>query len=145
MNQETHSTDMTVRVFVYGTLREGAYNNLRVGRSNEFRAATTTGRIYHVDPHGYAYPVAKFDEEGTIVGEVHEFDERRWNYIVVMEEGAGYRAVPVIVTYDDGETEEVLGWQYIHSPRGPLIESGDWFDVKEMDSCEMSGVWRYAH
>lgn len=117
----------TFRCFVYGTLRSGDYNHERVGGSADHKSATAKGRIYHAYPNHRVYPVANFDEDGVIVGEVHEFSPETWGHIVYMEVGAGYSLRRIEVTYSDGTTEAVFAWHYDRPPGGIRIESGDWF------------------
>lgn len=115
-----------MKCFVYGSLRVGDYNADRFGPPGEVRLATAKGALYHVSPYTRVYPVAKFDEEGIIIGEVRDFPAQEWKNIVYMEEGAGYKLWPVVVAYEDGTFEAVVGWHYIRRPLGPLVESGDW-------------------
>lgn len=119
-----------MRCFVYGTLRPGDYNHERVGGSTDARRATASGRLYCVFPSG-GYPGAKFQEEGTIVGDVVYFGHKRWPFIMDMETGAGYSLVEIPVTYEDGSVETMRAFQYDRQPDGPWIESGDWFDFQE--------------
>lgn len=115
-----------VPVFVYGTLRvgEGNYSWCADAVVEVREDCTTQGRIYD---HGY--PVAKFDEQGTIKGDVLWFDptHRAYERVCRMEFGAGYGMVEIKA--EDSETGEVIpcwGFHYMHMPRGALIESGDW-------------------
>lgn len=119
----------TVRCFVYGTLRPGDYNHGRVGGTvGEARSASANGQMFHAYPGGRSYPVAKFDLQGIIQGDVVEFEPREWLSVVSMEEGAGYECWDIFVNYEDGSTEQVKAWQYRGEPRGTKILSGDWFD-----------------
>jgi gamma-glutamylcyclotransferase (GGCT)/AIG2-like uncharacterized protein YtfP len=119
-----------IKCFVYGTLRRGDYNHARTGgkHDDDIKMATAQGAIYHLGPWSRLYPVSKFDEEGTIIGEVHEFSTHRWAQICSMEQGAGYELRVVEATYEDGSTEHVYAWHYRRPPGGPRIMSGDWFD-----------------
>lgn len=125
-------------MFVYGTLRpgHGNYTMLEGAVLSDMKEGTTKGRLYHV--HGGTdawpiYPVARFDEEGTIVGALLEVDASNRHVMAVqrMELGAGYLAQTVEVTTTDGEKVQALAWHYPHTT-GPRIESGDWESLFEI-------------
>lgn len=121
----------SVRAFMYGTLRTGDYNHHSMNLAEPARPAVASGKIYHHGLYFATYPVSKFDEEGTIIGEVMDVPMERWLSIVCMEQGAGYELMSVEVTYGDGSKEKVAAWHYIHEPRGNVIDTGDWFDSKQ--------------
>jgi gamma-glutamylcyclotransferase (GGCT)/AIG2-like uncharacterized protein YtfP len=118
-----------MRCFVYGSLRPGDYNHERVGGSTDARPATTKGQLYD---SGHGYPLAKLDEEGTIVGDVVYFGPEAWKDIVDMEEGAGYVMQEVTVTFtDDDSSATIPAWHYerdIEPDWQDPVSSGDWFD-----------------
>lgn len=116
--------------FFYGTLRVGAYN-ARYDAKRIDRNCIAQGRIYFVqDSHGY--PVAKFDEEGEIVGDVVWLDPEGDDYFSIcqMEKNAGYEIRNILVQKGPVVTR-VQAWHYIGKPRGKLIESGDWLKAVE--------------
>lgn len=117
-----------MRVFVYGTLRPRGALHSSWARGTEIVAqgATAPGALYHVSPHK-SYPVAKFDEEGTIIGDILDFDEEDWEEVRGMEVGAGYE-VREIEAVADNVTYSCVAFQYRHDPRGPKITTGDYFD-----------------
>lgn len=121
-----------IPVFVYGTLRPGDYNHSRHGldEDNVVRGVTAPGALYHVSSSYKAYPCAKFDQCGTIIGDILFFEEgsRDLERIDRMEEGAGYEIREVIVTLPDGSQMKCQAYHYVRDPRGPRIESGDWFN-----------------
>lgn len=117
-----------IPVFVYGTLRVGQ-GNFRWAQEavrHVLLNCTTKGRIYFV--HGRrGFPVAKLDEEGTILGDVLWFDPQHPDFdgVVSMELGAGYEMKDVTVTTEDGELE-ACAFHYIWDDMGEWIRSGDW-------------------
>lgn len=115
--------------FVYGTLRVDGWN---FGIADSGCVAfvencTARGRVYFVS-RDRGYPVAKFDEEGTIVGDLLVLDResRSYRHIALMEEGAGYELRKISVTLPDGQEIEAEAWHFIYRPAGYLIESGNW-------------------
>lgn len=122
-----------IGMFVYGTLRPGAYNAW-YNAARVDRNCVAQGRIYFVQG-SYGYPVAKFDEEGEIVGDVLWLDPEGDDYFSIcqMEQGAGYEIRNILVQKGSVVTR-VQAWHYIGNPRGKLIESGDWLKAaKELD------------
>lgn len=111
-----------MRCFVYGTLRGGG------------ELARVRGTVYNVSPRFVSFPVARFERtDKWIVGEVVDFEDEMWEFVVSMEEGAGYELVCVCVEYpadltniDGGRYEWLPAWEYIYEPRGPEILNGDW-------------------
>lgn len=87
---------------------------------------TTEGRVYFVSG-SQGYPVAKFDEEGRITGDILWCDPSHPDYeaTVNMETHAGYVLQEIEVLTDDG-VQESFGFHYRGTPRGALIQSGDW-------------------
>lgn len=127
--QSSEFDEPLVPIFVYGTLRMG-YDNYQWA-SNAVKFAVpdciTNGRIYFLD-RTRGYPVAKFDEEGQIVGDVLFFDPTHTEYKVVvrMEEGAGYLMREIVAVDEFGTTYDCFGFHYRYVPRGDFIASGDW-------------------
>lgn len=124
-----NDADDLVRVFVYGTLRVGHGNFQWCSDAVRYALidARTDGRIYFVNGTR-GYPVAKFDEEGTILGDVLWFDPDHPDFadVVRMEIGAGYTCQDIIVRHDEYPDIECMGFHYVRSPRGVWIQSGDW-------------------
>jgi gamma-glutamylcyclotransferase (GGCT)/AIG2-like uncharacterized protein YtfP len=131
----------TTNVFVFGTLRPGDYNHDRFGGIKEvIRNVTVPGRLYHAIPNrGRIYPGARFDEEGTIIGDilVYESGCNELEHVVRMEIGAGYSIFPVTATTEDGESILCIAFQY-ERPHGALIPSGDWFAADAYESRDLS-------
>ena len=120
-----------IPVFVYGTLRPGDYNHGRWGlaEDNVMRGVTAPGALYHVSPWSRVYPCAKFDEEGTITGDILFFEEGSDHLAGIdrMEIGAGYEVREGVVTLPDGKEMKCQAYHYVRKAPGPRIESGDWF------------------
>lgn len=118
-----------VPVFVYGTLRVDQYNYDWCKRAVRHSVidCKAKGNLYWVhDKSGY--PVAKFDEDGEIIGDVLYFDPTSKTYddVVSMELGAGYEVREIEVRTPEGETLECIAFHYVDRPRGEWIKSGDW-------------------
>lgn len=117
-----------IPVFVYGTLRVGHGNHSWAIEAvrHYVTDVTAEGAIYFVGPYG-GYPVAKFDEPGTILGDILWMDAGHPTYreVVRMEIGAGYELRTVAVSTDEGEVK-CQAFHYIRRPGGPQIPSGDW-------------------
>lgn len=127
--EHSDSTKDLVPVFVYGTLRLG-HNNFSWAQDAVVYAltdCTAEGTIYFVSPGG-GYPVAKFDEVGTIIGDVLWFDPKHpeYNAVVQMEINAGYELRSITITHPDGTKMQCLTFHYLRKPGGPRIEDGDW-------------------
>lgn len=118
-----------IPIFVYGTLRPSEYNFRRTGGAVKVDwNMRANGRLYHAfKAPERMYPGARFDEEGTIVGDVLWYKEgsSALRSVVAMEIGAGYSMVEIKVENADGEHMEVYAFQY-ERPHGERIESGDW-------------------
>lgn len=131
INEQEHSDNLSdlIPVFVYGTLRVGHGNFTWAADAVVYVLpdCTAEGRIYFVH-HGGGYPVAKFDEVGTILGDILWFDPKHPEYesVVSMEIGAGYELRQVSVTTPEGDTMDCQTFHYRHKPGGPRIEDGDW-------------------
>lgn len=124
-----NDADDLLRVFVYGTLRVGHGNFEWAADAVKYALidARTAGRVYFVHGRG-GYPVAKFDEDGTIVGDVLWFDPRHpmFSEVVRMEIGAGYSCREVIASHDEYPDVECMGFHYERTPGGAWIPSGNW-------------------
>lgn len=132
-----------IKVFAYGTVRPGGHNYRRVSKGivNLIRHCTTEGRIYSLTHFG-GYPLARFDEEGTVHGDILIYENQSspgFRYLCNMEIGAGYSLQPIQVSQlDDNqrvvEVHDCFAFQYEGSPNPDyLIESGDWNDFAMVD------------
>lgn len=124
--------DPLIPVFVYGTLRVGQYNFgvVRKAVRNIAENCKANGSIYFFGGRR-GYPIAKFDEDGEILGDVLWCDPSHPGYdrMMQMELGAGYESREIEVRNPDGEVIECIAFQYLGTPKGEWIQSGDW--VKE--------------
>lgn len=123
----------TVKVFVYGTLKEGralasSFDEYRVN----VKKATTTGNMYHL----YGYPGVIFGGNNIIKGELHEYVQPK-DVIRSMDRIEGYvkkgdpfnlyNRIKRTVTTEDGEKVECYTYEYNHSVEDKeLVESGEW-------------------
>ena len=126
-----------MNLFVYGSLRPGHYNFQRLfaGGVIGVRPAQSTGRLYHYmgsTRQMPMFPVACFDEPGTIAGDLiqldsidHQFEieQVRW-----MELGAGYEERQINVALENSHEVEAYAYHWPHGSahRGEWIPSGDW-------------------
>lgn len=119
-----------VPVFVYGTLRygEGNFHWCADAVKAVEKDCTASGAIYFAWTGKSTYPVARFDERGTILGDILWFDryDPLYDRVVEMEQGAGYISVPVKVTAPDGAVYVCDAFHYCRTPQGEKITSGDW-------------------
>lgn len=127
---EERIAEALIPVFVYGTLRIGQYNYrwARAAVRETVKNCRTNGKLYFSRGLSGSYPVAKFDEEGTILGDVLWCDPSHPDYggMVRMELGAGYEVREIEVVTAKSETMEALGFHYLHRTRGDAIPNGDW-------------------
>lgn len=127
------------RLEAEGTLPMAVYGTLRFGQSNFswaqegvlfiVRNVVFPGRLYYV--HGrQGFPVAKLDEPGLIHGDILFFDREHPETQAVwdMESGAGYSIKGIEAQDSEGNDWNALAWHYDWSPRGQLIESGNWVE-----------------
>lgn len=88
-----------VNCFVYGTLRVGQYNYKLIEPAvyESYRDVVAIGSLYFVSPG--SYPVAKFDEEGQIFGDILVCDSEAFAFqrAYQMEIGAGYSFIKIDV------------------------------------------------
>lgn len=115
-----------IGIFVYGTLRPGSYNHWYEEEGVDPNC-TARGRLYFVHGHS-GFPVADFDEEGVIVGDVIWLrdDSQDFQDICNMELGAGYTLRDIEVTDAEGSTYTAYAWHYPQKLRGKRIPDGDW-------------------
>jgi gamma-glutamylcyclotransferase (GGCT)/AIG2-like uncharacterized protein YtfP len=99
-----------MKVFVYGTLKTGGLLFLSE-HARAIRKAEVEGKIYK---HGNVpFPFADFMVEGTVVGEIHEYDPLMLEVLDRIECGAGYKRVRVVTKTG----EEAWAYHY------PFIDS----------------------
>jgi gamma-glutamylcyclotransferase (GGCT)/AIG2-like uncharacterized protein YtfP len=130
---------VTAKVFVYGTLRRGQkWHHLVERLVKAAFPATAPGRLYHLADKGYPAVLAG---EGTVAGEVLEFDEIE-EALRILDEledyyGPGHPQNEydrVVVAAMDNEGTEHPVYMYVcteHkenwlSQSGVHIPSGDW-------------------
>lgn len=91
-----------IPLFVYGTLRVGErlHDYYSDGIVKIRKEATTRGVLYF--PGHRSFPGARFDEDGTMIGDLlwYPMSAPRFLSVVGMELSAGYELVKVSVTYD---------------------------------------------
>lgn len=130
-----------VPMFFYGTLRKGGGNDARFssGVTKVKKNAQAPGVLYF--PGFVGYPGARFDEEGTMIGDLfwYEPDSRDLLGIFRMEIGAGYTAEVIKVTYERKterprrKTIEAISFQYERfgfvtgRDRWTPVPGNDWF------------------
>lgn len=134
----TVPTSAPRRLFVYGSLRTGEYNNYILEGSKLVNASTYIPGFELISLG--AFPAIVPAENGRVIGEVWDVDERAFNSIERMEVGAGYKRVAVQpidesdlvpIGYTDVEAY-VYGTpaRLIDCPRVP---SGDWTKRGEIE------------
>lgn len=126
-----------IPLFVFGTLRVGFGNHGMFGEAchSAYTGVEAPGRMYYAG-YSYAgevrsagYPCVRFDEPGTVIGDLLFVDEEHPNTSMVhrMELGAGYVMAEVPVTLEDGRI--IMATAY-HWPEGAAtgrhIESGNY-------------------
>lgn len=108
-----------VTLFVYGTLLKGFGNHKHLMRNATFVGeGTTKGRMYALGISG-TFPGAKFEEDGTIRGEVYEVTKPELKDIDALEghhdnrkDLSLYYRRPVLVQMADGTAREALSYEY---------------------------------
>ena len=115
-----------ILIATYGSLRKGQYNYDRFknhfgSEFNYLKTSTISGyKLYDLG----SYPGLKVsdNEEDVVVIDVLEVSQECFDYIEVMEHGAGYITVKVT---DDQSKEKYAAYIY-ENPCDNLVESGDW-------------------
>lgn len=115
-----------VLVFVYGTLRRGGSNHVRMAGARFIAAATVRGRLYRIE----WYPGLVLDAAaGEVKGEL--FAVEPWQMAGLDDyEGDEYRRVRTTVATADGAPLTAWVWEWL----GPVDEAqriagGDWVKV----------------
>lgn len=122
-------------VFVYGTLREGGSNAVRMKDGNILTTGRVQGRLYRIS----WYPgLVLGGGRSHVRGEVYEVSPAHLRALDEYEgiaagetEGREYRRVRVQVTLDPpiGESLEAWAWEWRgRIKRSRRIHSGDWID-----------------
>ena len=123
----TEGEEGTKRLFVYGTLREGCYNNYLIGGARcigTFRTATEDFTM--LDAGGY--PLVVNEGTDSIEGEIYEVEEERYTEIAGMEIAYGY--MPQEIQVEDGSSATIF--VFTRFPLKALkedldtIPNGDW-------------------
>ena len=114
------------RLFVYGTLKVGGrlsheFDNLRYS----CKKATSIGEMKDI---GVGFPVARFNRNGKIIGEIHEYPN---NVIFMMDRIEGYHKHRKYNLYDritiEIEGEKCWAYQISNDCKGGKI-------IKEWDN-----------
>jgi len=88
------------RIAVYGSLKEGKYNNFIIGDFDKVGTIQVTGTLYRVS----SYPALLEEGDNSYAAEVYDVDEETYERVKRMEIGAGYKETTVngcIVYYAD--------------------------------------------
>lgn len=115
-----------MKVFVYGTLKQGHGNHRVLGDSPLLTTAKTSANYTMFNTGGF--PAVIPEGTTTIQGEVYEVDETTFPRLDRLE---GYPRMydreVITVTDDEGQQHDawIYLWQYDHS-RLPVIEKGEW-------------------
>lgn len=90
---------MALKIFVYGSLKRGYWNNARCLSEQRFIKDAETEPNYRLFDNGH-YP-CMIETENTehkgveVKGEIWEVDKKCLSFLDAMEAGAGYKRVPV--------------------------------------------------
>ena len=123
-----------VKIFVYGTLKEGfpLYNNFNK-RHSIIKDITVNGTLFNLGP----FPAAKFNTQDTIIGEIHTFYDKD-KTLAIMDRIEGYNSENINtslyirkminITYKN-KKEKVYAYEF-NFDRHPInrikIETGIW-------------------
>ncbi len=145
--------EMTVKVFVYGTLQCGQrYHHLIADKVRSVQPAAIRGTLYHLP---FEYP-ALFAGAGEVRGELLELADGETSLAILDElenyHGAGqdneYERLTLTATTSDGRSEACFVYLYSDSRRswveeyGILVENGDWADWMRERSAEFNEAGR---
>ncbi len=111
-----------MKVFVYGSLKQGFSNSYLLSSSKFITKAEIKGNMYSLG----AYPVADLEGEGIIKGEVYEISP---NNLIILDTLEGYPNFynrRVVTTLD--KRHKVITYFIEHNriKRFELIKSGEW-------------------
>ena len=119
--EESHKT----KVFIYGSIKCGFYNHSRFGfnQNTNFLGEAVLKRAKMYNLGSYPCIVLTENENDLVYGELYEYlDSETERQIRLMEEGAGYKEVKVIINGIEAKT-------FVFnkpSENSALIESGKW-------------------
>ncbi len=126
--------DKTCKVFVYGTLKVGGHFATRFDHVRlSSRPVSINGCMFSVQDR---FPTVDFTKDGTVIGEVHEYDQP--NHVIAMMdqiEGYGgedvvdnlYNRVTIQVPSENGGVEEVIAYSFNgNTEQFAAVDSGEW-------------------
>lgn len=124
---------MTLRVFVYGALRQGALHSWRMDSSSFIARGTVRGTLVKID----WYPGLVLGGESKVLGEIYQVTPEvlaaldEFEGVGVAEERDGeYRRTTAEVTLSDGSTTECLIYEWLKGIDDyEVVENGDWSTV----------------
>lgn len=121
-----------MRLFVYGTLRNGEYaNDLLLGDNTKMVADTACVFDYGLFDAGS--PAAVRKQYAFVCGEVWDVDDRRMPQINRYE-GGGYKQVPVVAKDNEDKLYNCMMYMYKYDtflhPRS-FIPDGDWVKYRK--------------
>lgn len=120
-----------IRLFVYGSLREGEYNHGRFGPQKNLGLYISPPQYLLIDLGAYPAMVQKQNATGGgVIGEIHEITPDMLPWFDRMEYGAGYhRAVDRFMPLSK-KGQDIIAEVYIqpwmHWMEKRIIPSGDW-------------------
>jgi gamma-glutamylcyclotransferase (GGCT)/AIG2-like uncharacterized protein YtfP len=124
--EATENPDKTTKVFVYGSLRKGGWNEHRFyGERPMFPGAIKTEKgTIKGELRAFNMPAVDTKGEGTVIGEMVTFDERFTPEVMKQLDGfeRSYNRLEVEVTLEDGRKE--TAWVYEVKHKG---EGSDWY------------------
>jgi len=115
---------------VYGSLRKGGSNHPRL-RSRGAPAVQQAvlkipGRLYSLGDYCCAVPLGA-GEDGEIVTEIYEVDERTFRSLDAMEREVDYVGLDTTAVGPDGIERTFIVWYRHTVPRGAArVDGGDW-------------------
>lgn len=119
-----------MRVFVYGSLRQGCHNHGYMDDADLVGSATTVDPFHLADLGAYPGMVDAYPGDGVnVVGEVYEVESL--HRLDRLENHPSFYCRRVI-SVRLAEGSETRAWAYILPARWlngcPMVESGDWLD-----------------
>ena len=120
------SLDNRRNIFVYGTLRQGEYNNILLENA-KFKGMFSTVPEYELRNFG-VFPGLMSNGSTSVKGEVYEVDDETLTYLDYHEGHPTFYCRTTIKL--KGHTDEVEAYLISEHPRYhkelPIIHSGDW-------------------
>lgn len=117
-----------IRVFVYGTLRQGHGNHRLLEHEKFLKKDTLSGFSMHSLG---AFPAIRPNPAYKVIGEIYEISEatlRNLDYLEGVDHGFYKR---LSITTDSGLSAFVYALD--NAGQYPVVETGDWEDSKRMD------------